>query len=90
MMVKSKVYRGIEFIQLSELPGDQKEMLSNTFNKSLVIKILVSGKVLNDCIQFRDYMTWYEGVFKLQNTPAKIEIPKAKQTSPSEQSLVEN
>jgi hypothetical protein len=90
MMVKSKVYRGIEFVQLSELPGDQREMLTNTFNKSLVIKILVSGKVLNDCIQFRDYMTWYEGVYNLQNTATKIETAKSKQTATSQQSFVEN
>jgi len=89
-MVKSKVYRGIEFVQLSELPGEQREMFTSTFNKSLVIKILVSGKVLNDCIQFKDYTTWYEGVYNLQNTAAKIETAKAKQTPASQQSLVEN
>jgi hypothetical protein len=79
MMVKSKVYKGIEYIQLSELPNEQREMLSNTLNKSLVIKILVSGKVLNDCIQFRDYLTWYEGIFKMQHPSDRIETTKSVQ-----------
>lgn len=76
MMVKSKVYKGIEFIQLSELPQEQREMLSSTLNRSLVIKILVSGKILNDCIQFRDYITWYEGIYKVQRATDRIDPSK--------------
>jgi hypothetical protein len=76
MMVKSKVYKGIEFVQLSELPQEQREMLSSTLNRSLVIKILVSGKILNDCIQFRDYITWYEGIYKVQHPTNLMDASK--------------
>jgi hypothetical protein len=76
MMVQSKVYKGIEFVQLSELPQEQREMLSNTLNRSLVIKILVSGKILNDCIQFRDYITWYEGIYKVQHPTDRMDPSK--------------
>jgi hypothetical protein len=76
MMVKSKVYKGIEYVQLSELPQEQREMLSGTLNKSLFIKILVSGKIQNDCIQFRDYITWYEGIYKVQLPTDRIDSSK--------------
>jgi hypothetical protein len=86
MMVKSKVYKGIEYIQLGELPLEQREMLSNTLNKSLFIKILVSGKILSDCIQFRDYLTWYEGIYKMQSPTDRLE--SVKNIQPITQTLV--
>ena len=64
MKVKSKIFKGIEYVQLSELPKEQQDILSKTLNKHLVIKILVNDKVLKDCIQFKDYILWYENVFK--------------------------
>jgi hypothetical protein len=76
MMVKSKIYKGIEYVQLSELPQEQREMLASTLNKSLVIKILVSGKILNDCIQFRDYITWFEGIYKVQRSSERVDPAK--------------
>ena len=88
MMVKSKVYKGIEYIQLSELPGEQRELLTNTLNKSLVIKILVSGKILTDCIQFRDYLTWYEGIYKVQRIADKTESFKHIQQPIDQEELV--
>ena len=68
MIAKAKVFKGIEYIQISDLPLEQREILSNSINKSIVIKILVSGKILADCIQFKDYAAWFENVFKRQES----------------------
>ena len=64
MKAKSKIFKGIEYVQISELPSEQREILSNSFNKNIIIKILVGGKILNDCIQFKDYVAWYENIFE--------------------------
>ena len=74
MMMKSKIYKGIEYIQVSELPQNQSELFATTFNKSLVIKILINGKVINDCLQFTDYKTWYESIYNIHSV---IEIKPA-------------
>lgn len=65
MKANAKIFKGIEYVQISDLPLSQREMLSNSINKNIVIKILVGGKILNDCIQFKDYVSWYENIYKL-------------------------
>ena len=64
MKVKSKIYKGIEYVQFSELPQEQQTMLSKNL-KQLTIKILVNDKIVSDCLQFRDYLEWYESVFSV-------------------------
>ena len=88
MKVQSTIYKGIEYIQVSTLPADQRETLLKTINKGLLIKILIEGKLVSNCLQFKDYEDWFEGVFKKtennsgksatkdkgQGTPAPIKI----------------
>jgi hypothetical protein len=64
MMIDSKIYKGIEYVQLNELPQVQREKLSETLNKDLFIKIMIDGKIVNDCLQFKDYSFWYNSVYK--------------------------
>ena len=64
MKVKSKIFKGIEYVQLSELPKEQVNILMQTLNNDLIIKILIAGKVQNDCIQFKDYVSWFDNVYK--------------------------
>ena len=66
MKANAKIFKGIEYVQISELPLTQREILSNSINKNIIIKILVGGKILNDCIQFKDYVAWYENIYKPQ------------------------
>jgi hypothetical protein len=66
MMIDSKIYRGIEYIQLDELPSTQREKISETLNSDLLIKIMIDGKVINDCLQYKDYSYWYNSVYKQQ------------------------
>jgi hypothetical protein len=64
MMIDSKVYKGIEYVQLCELPLAQREKISETINGDLFIKIMIDGKIVSECLQFKDYSFWYNSVFK--------------------------
>jgi hypothetical protein len=72
-MIDSKIYRGIEYVQLDELPNAQRERLSQTLNNDLLIKIMIDGKIINDCLQYKDYSYWYNSVYK-QNVSAEAPI----------------
>ena len=63
-MVKPKIYKGIEYIQVSELPEAQRTILLETLNEDLLIKILANGVLYEDCIQYRDYRYWYENIYE--------------------------
>ena len=64
MKVSSSVYKGIQYVQVSTLPVEQRERLLVTINKELFIKILVDGKIIGNCLQFKDYEWWFESVYK--------------------------
>jgi len=66
MKVNSTIYKGIEYVQLSTLPPEQKEKLLQTINHDLFIKILVNGKLIVNCLLFKDYEVWFENVYKSQ------------------------
>jgi hypothetical protein len=70
MMKESKVYKGIEYIRLDELPVAQRDLLVNTINKELIIKIMIDGKIINDCLQYREYSFWYNSVYKVRPVSA--------------------
>jgi len=36
----------------------------------MIIKIQVDGKILNDCIQFKDYQNWYRRQFNIKTLHA--------------------
>lgn len=63
MKVDSKIFKGIEYIQLDELPQLQQDALIETLNEHLFIKILIDGKIVNRCLQYKDYCHWYDTVF---------------------------
>lgn len=64
MMVEAKNYKGIQYIQVNELPQVQQESLTRTINKDLFIKILIDGKVISDCLQYKDYTFWFNTVYR--------------------------
>ena len=64
MMNELKVFKGIEYIQLDELPLEQRELMISTINTSLFIKIMIDGKIISNCLQYKDYTTWYLTIYK--------------------------
>lgn len=83
MKAESKTFKGIKFVQLSELPADQQTVLIQTLDKNNFIKILIGGKITHNCIQYKDYDHWFENVFiyyrsrkiHAENTTAEIIVP---------------
>ena len=60
MKADSKIFKGIEYVQMSELPQAQREILTQTINPDLFIKLLVDGKIISGCLQYKDYNAWYQ------------------------------
>ncbi len=63
MKAEAKIFRGIEFISVNELPADQQLLLRHAQHPER-IKILSEGKILNNCIQYNAYSDWYATVYK--------------------------
>jgi hypothetical protein len=59
MKADSKIFKGIEYVQVSELPQAQRELLMQTINPDLFIKLLIDGKIIGNCLQYKDYSKWY-------------------------------
>jgi hypothetical protein len=74
MKVDSKIFKGIEYVQVSELPQAQREILSQTINPELYIKLLIDGKIISGCLQYKDYSKWYVDHYQPQLT-SSIEQP---------------
>jgi len=64
MKVNSTIYKGIEFVEISSLPIEQKTGLLKSVSPELLIKILVDGKMVPRCIQYRDYEEWYDNSYE--------------------------
>jgi hypothetical protein len=77
MRAQSENFRGIEYIQISRLPADQKNYIWESINQKLIISILKDDFLLNDCLQYQHYITWYENIFKAirQEKALDIKVP---------------
>jgi hypothetical protein len=64
MKVNSTIYKGIEFVEISTLPNEQKTSLLQAVSPDLLIKILVDGKLMSHCIQYKDYEDWYDNSYR--------------------------
>lgn len=76
-MIEARVYRGIEFIRISELPEDQQQLIKQWAVNGTIIKILMDNKLLPDCIQYKDYCFWFENVYiKVLETESQPTVKK--------------
>jgi hypothetical protein len=50
-------------VEIYSLPNEQKQYLLQTIDPELFIKILVDGKLMSQCIQYKDYEEWYDNAF---------------------------
>lgn len=71
-MVDPKIYKGIEYVRLSELPEKQRIKIKETLNEDLLIKILINGVLCHDCIQYKDYMYWFQNVYPSANDQSPL------------------
>jgi len=70
-MINAKIYKGIEYVQLSELPQAQRESLLQTINHDLFIKIMIDGKIVDHCLQYKDYSMWFTSSYQPAIVAAK-------------------
>ena len=73
MKVDAKIFKGIEYIVVTDLPITQRERLINTISPDLFIKIMIDGKIIGQCLQYKDYSSWYERAAHLQVQAAVAE-----------------
>jgi hypothetical protein len=81
MKVNSKIYKGIEYVQLNELPNDQREKISESLNEETLIKILIDEKVVKNCIQYKDYELWFDNIYKPVISAPSIKIERLPEPS---------
>ena len=62
-MIEAKIYRGIEYVRISELPEDQKASIKNWLNMDVIIKIQTETVLMSDCIMFKDYKFWFKKIY---------------------------
>ena len=62
-MVKSTLYKGIEFVRISQLTKQEQEIFYRNFNRNSLIKIRIDEEIVHDCIQYKDYILWYKNAF---------------------------
>lgn len=74
MKVQTEIYKGIEFIQISKLPEDQKLLIKQSIPADQIIKILKENELLTDCIQFQHYSAWYDGQFLNPTKPKALVV----------------
>lgn len=60
MKADVKIFKGIEYVVVNELPQVQQTMLLDTINHDLFIKIMIDGKIISQCLQYKDYSKWYD------------------------------
>lgn len=75
MKVQASHYKGIDFVRFNELPEDQQVLLRLNAEVER-INILIDGKVVSNCIQFKDYNAWYISVFR-KSVPATEEVDRS-------------
>ncbi len=72
MKISSRIYKGIEYIQLSDLPNDQQQQITEALEHSF-IKILIDKSIVSNCIQYKDYESWFGETYPSENSVVKMD-----------------
>jgi hypothetical protein len=83
MKINAENFKGIEFVQLNQLPENQRIKILESLNSNFIIKILIDGKIIGNCLQYKDYDFWYDNIFNTKHSSYNIESRK-------EEDVVEN
>jgi hypothetical protein len=79
MKIDSTIFKGIQYVEVNQLPSEQSNSILKTFEEDAFIKILKDGKILSGCIQYRDYETWYHTVYRPDTQPFVEKVSKVRQ-----------
>ena len=67
MLKPAEIYKGIEFVRISQLNAEQQEKIKALIKRDKIIKILIGNTLADDCVQYHDYKAWF-----IQTYPAKV------------------
>lgn len=59
MIVEPEHFKGISFVRISTLPAEQRLRIRESFDRQLIVKIIRDNSLINDCIVYTDYLSWY-------------------------------
>jgi hypothetical protein len=74
-MIGARIFKGIEFIRVCDLPLDQQNEINKWSDQEIVIKIQTEEGLYSDCIQYKDYVYWFENIFEEATTTETKLIP---------------
>jgi len=63
MKLEPKVYKGINYIRISDLPEKQKMIYTEDQKEMELIKINTGNQVFYDCILYNVYESWYSSIY---------------------------
>jgi hypothetical protein len=70
-----EVFRGIHYIRIGGLPGDQQELFTEWLPSDQVIKIMIKKDIMEDCVQYHHYEHWFDNIYPTQEK-VKMEVSK--------------
>ncbi len=72
MKLAPKVYKGINYIRITDLPDKQKAVYAEDQKKMELIKINTGNQVFHDCILYSVYGYWYCSIYLAKNEEVLI------------------
>lgn len=69
MKIPPTHFREIDFVVVDELPETQQKALQQSTDLEF-IKILMDGKIVGPCLQYKHYELWFHQVYKSDLTQA--------------------
>ncbi len=81
-MIAAKIYKGIEFILIGDLPTIEQSAIREWLTLETIIKIHTEKELLRDCVQYKDYKLWFETVFISEEQEVKAASKKINPIKP--------
>ncbi len=68
-----RVYRGIEFIRLSDLPDELRAEIKGWMDDKALLNIKTNEGLYRDCILTKDFNYWYRNIRQTQKTEKSLQ-----------------
>jgi hypothetical protein len=72
--VSPTFHNGINFVQISSLPFDQKECFKNWIPMNSVLRMEINSITLSDCVEYSEYEYWFDYQYKKAETRLEISL----------------
>jgi hypothetical protein len=79
MLVDPEHYKGISFVRISMLPAEQRIKIRESFSRELIVKIVRDNTLINDCIIYDDYVSWFRLTRAARGVDERVKSEKKQQ-----------